>query len=120
MVRSFPQHAVSRKPLPRQTQIEVFLTDLAVHGNVAPATQNQAMNALVFLYKRVLNHTMEVSINAARADKKINVPMVMTREEVATVLSLMDGTAQLVAKLLYGSGLRIMEAIRLRIKDIDV
>src|SRR6267142_1647625 len=58
--------------------------------------------------------------NAVRADKKINVPMVMTREEVAAIISLLDGTTQLVAKLLYGSGLRIMEAVRLRVKDIDV
>jgi integron integrase len=104
---------------PAEPKIEAFLTDLAVHGQVAAATQNQAMNALVFRYKRVLNHILEGRINAVRADKKINVPVVMTREEVATVLSLMDGTAQLVAKLLYGSGLRIMEAVRLRVKDID-
>jgi integron integrase len=105
--------------LPGEPKIEAFLTDLAVHGNVAAATQNQAMNALVFLYKRVLNHTLPGSIDAVRADKKINVPVVMTREEVAAVISLMDGTAQVVAKLLYGSGLRIMEAVRLRVKDID-
>jgi integron integrase len=104
---------------PPEPKIEAFLTDLAVHGNVAAATQNQAMNALVFLYKRVLNHALSGSINAVRADKKINVPVVMTREEVASVISLLDGTAQLVAKLLYGSGLRIMEAVRLRVQDID-
>jgi integron integrase len=105
---------------PAEPKIEAFLTDLAVQGNVAAATQNQAMNALVFLYKRVLNHAMEDRINAVRAAKKINVPVVMTREEVATILSLLDGTPQLVAKPLYGSGLRIMEAVRLRVKDIDV
>jgi integron integrase len=104
---------------PPEPKIEAFLTDLAVNGNVAAATQNQAMNALVFLYKRVLNHTLEGRINAVRADKKINVPVVMTRDEVAAIISLMDGTAQLVAKLLYGSGLRIMEAVRLRVQDID-
>ena len=104
---------------PAEAKIESFLTDLAVHANVAPATQNQAMNALVFLYKRVLKHPLQDSINAVRADKKINVPVVMTREEVAAVISLMDGTAQVVAKLLYGSGLRIMEAVRLRVKDVD-
>ena len=104
---------------PPEPNIEAFLTDLAVNGNVAAATQHQAMNALVFLYKRVLNHTLEGRINAVRADKKINVPVVMTREEVAAIISLMDGTAQLVAKLLYGSGLRIMEAVRLRVQDID-
>jgi integron integrase len=110
----------SREDLfPAEPKIESFLTDLAVHRNVAAATQNQAMNALVFLYKRILDHAMEGSINAVRADKEINVPVVMTREEVAAVISLLDGTAPLVAKLLYGSGLRIMEAVRLRVKDID-
>ena len=105
----------SRKALfPAEPKIESFLTDLAVNGNVAAATQNQAMNALVFLYKRVLNHTLEGRINAVRANKKINLPVVMIREEVAAVISLLDGTAQLVAKLLYGSGLRIMEAVRIR------
>src|SRR6266508_2614718 len=110
----------SREDLfPAEPKIEAFLTDLAVHGNVAAATQNQAMNALVFLYKRVLNHPLEDRINAIRADKKVNVPVVMTREEVAAIIALLDGTPQLVAKLLYGSGLRIMEAVRLRVKDID-
>jgi integron integrase len=110
----------SRKELwPAEPKIESFLTDLAVHGNVAAATQNQAMNALVFLYRRVLNHALEGRIAAVRADQKRTVPVVMTREEAATVLSLLSGTAELVAKLLYGSGLRIMEAVRLRVKDID-
>jgi integrase len=110
----------SREDLfPAEPKIEAFLTDLAVHGHVAAATQNQAMNALVFLYKRALNHALPHRINAIRASKKINVPVVMTREEVAADLALMDGSAQLVAKLLYGSGLRIMEAVRLRVKDID-
>ena len=104
---------------PAEPKIEAFLTDLAVHGGVAPSTQNQAMNALVFLYKRVLKHALQGSIDAVRADEKVTVPVVMTREEVAAVLSLMDGTAQLVTKLLYGSGLRIMEAVRLRVQDID-
>lgn len=104
---------------PAEPKIEVFLTDLAMQGNVAAATQNQAMNALVFLYKRVLEHTLEDRIDALRADRKHNVPVVMTREEVAAILSLMEGTTQVVTKLLYGSGLRIMEAVRLRVKDID-
>src|SRR5262245_40674997 len=105
---------------PAEPKIEAFLTDLAVNGHVAAATQNQAMNALVFLYRRVLNHGMEDRIDAVRTAKKINVPVVMTREEVATILSRLDGAAHLVARLLYGSGLRIMEAVRLRVKDIDV
>jgi integron integrase len=105
--------------LPAEPKIESFLTHLAVEGNVATATQNQAMNALVFLYKRVLRQAMEAPINAVRADKKAHVPVVMTREEVASVISLLVGTPQLVVKLLYGSGLRIMEAVRLRVQDID-
>jgi hypothetical protein len=81
----------SRQDLfPAEPKIEAFLTALALHVNVAAATQNQAMNALVFLYKRVLHHTMEGHINAVCADKKINVPVVMTREAVAAVLSRMD------------------------------
>src|SRR5688572_12036766 len=104
---------------PAEPKIEAFLTDLAVHGNVAPSTQNQAMNALLFLYKRVLSQAPQGSIDAVRAHRKVTVPVVMTREEVAAVLSLMNGAAQLVAKLLYGSGLRIMEAVRLRVQDVD-
>jgi integron integrase len=77
------------------------------------------MNALVFLYKRVLEQPLEGKIDALRADAKVHVPVVLTREEVALVISLMEGTPQLVVKLLYGSGLRIMEAMRLRIKDVD-
>jgi integron integrase len=77
------------------------------------------MNALVFLYKHVLKKSLDGNINAVRARKKVNVPVVMTREEVARVITLMEGTPQLVAKLLYGSGLRITEALRLRVQDID-
>lgn len=102
-----------------EKKIEAFLTHLAVHGDVAPATQNQAMNALVFLYRKVLKQSLGEEINAVRANRKTNIPVVMTREETARLLSLMSGTPLLVAKLLYGSGLRISEAIRLRIKDID-
>ena len=104
---------------PAEAKIEAFLTDLAVRGDVAAATQNQAMNALVFLYKRVLSQALAGSIDAVRAHRKVTVPVVMTREEVAAVLSLMDGAGQLVAKLLYGSGLRIIEAVRLRVQDLD-
>jgi len=104
---------------PAEPKIEAFLSDLALQGKVAAATQNQAMHARVFLYKRVLHQALEDRIDAVRAEKKVNVPVVMTRDEVATVLMFMEGTPQLVAKLLYGSGLRIMEAVRLRVKDID-
>jgi integron integrase len=77
------------------------------------------MNALVFLYKRVLDQPLNESINAVRAERKINVPVVLTRQEVTQVIPLLQGVPQLVVKLLYGSGLRIMEAVRLRVKDVD-
>lgn len=102
-----------------EQQIEAFLTHLAVVEQVAPSTQNQALNALVFLYKQVLQQPLRDEIKAVRASKRLNVPVVMTREEVRAVITLMQGTPQLIAKLLYGCGLRIMEAVRLRVQDID-
>jgi site-specific recombinase XerD len=100
-------------------KIEAFLTDLAVQGKVAASTQNQAMNALVFLYKKVLAKPLDERIDAVRAERKVNVPVVLTREEVSRVLAVMEGVPQLLVKLLYGSGLRILEAVRLRVKDVD-
>lgn len=102
-----------------ERKIEAFLTDLAVNGKVAPSTQNQAMNALVFLYRQVLEQPLDQKIDAIRAERKANVPVVLTREEVGKVLALIERTPQLVVKMLYGSGLRMTEALRLRIKDID-
>jgi len=111
---------VSREDLKNgEEKIEKFLTHLAVAENVAPSTQNQAMNALVFLYKKVLKQSLNEEINAVRAAKKTNVPVVLTRDEVRGIIPLLKGDAQLVVKLLYGSGLRIMEALRLRVHDID-
>ncbi len=102
-----------------EKKIEQYLTHLAVDRRVSASTQNQAMNALVFLYKQVLKQPLEKEISAVRAKRRINVPVVMTREEVRKVLDLMEGVPQLIVKLLYGSGLRVTEAIRLRVKDID-
>ena len=102
-----------------EPKIEQFLTHLAVNGNVSPSTQNQAMNALVFLYKKVLKHSLDGSIDAVRARKKQNIPVVLTKDEVVSLIALLKGTPQLVVKLLYGSGLRINEAIRLRVHDIE-
>jgi len=102
-----------------EQKIEAFLTYLAVNLKVAPATQNLAMNALVFLYRKVIRAPLNEKIDAIRARKKVNVPTVMTREETAGVIALMRGTAQLAVKLMYGGGLRISETIRLRVHDID-
>ncbi len=101
-------------------RVEKFLTHLAIDRNVAPATQNQALNALVFLYRHVLEQPLGDDIRAERARRKERVPVVLTRDEVARVISAMnDGVPKLVVKLLYGSGLRISEALRLRVHDID-
>src|SRR6266478_2052875 len=74
-----------------ERKIEAFLTSLAVRGNVSPSTQNQAMNALVFLYKKVLKGPLDQKIDAVRAERRVNVPVVLTREEVSKVISLMEG-----------------------------
>jgi integron integrase len=100
-------------------QIEAFLSYLAEKRNVAASTQNQAFNALVFLYRKVLKVPLEGRIDAARSTREPRVPVVLTREEVAKVLPLIDGQAGLVVRLLYGSGLRITEAVRLRVLDVD-
>src|ERR1035441_4268939 len=102
-----------------ERKIEAFLTDLAVRGQVAASTQNQAMNALVFLYRKVLVQPLDEVIDAVRAERKVNVPVVLTREEVSRIIGVMEGVPQLIVQLLYGSGLRILEAVRLRAKDVD-
>jgi integrase len=89
-------------------------------ADVAPSTQNQAMNALVFLYKHVLKYPLDKEINAVRAPRKIKIPVVMTREGIARIIPLMEGTPQLVVKLLYGSGLRIIECLRMHDKAAKV
>jgi len=99
-------------------KVEDYLTYLAVQANVAASTQNQAFNALIFLYKRVLAHPLE-NIQATRTQKKPHIPVVLTREEVKQILSLLENTPELLVKLIYGCGLRITEAVRLRVKDID-
>ena len=101
-----------------ESKIEMFLSDLAVNGQVAASTQNQAFNALLFLYREVLHQEL-ANIQAVRADRPVRVPVVLTVDEVRRVILTMSGQAQLVVKLLYGSGLRLMEALRLRVKDLD-
>ena len=102
-----------------EAKIELFLSDLAVNGEVAASTQNQAFHGLLFLYRDVLHVELE-GISAVRADRPERVPVVMTTDEVRRVLLSMSGTPQLVARLLYGSGLRLLEALRLRVKDLDL
>jgi integron integrase len=109
----------SREELqPAEAKIELFLSSLAVEGHVAASTQNQAFNALLFLYREILHQMLE-NIQAVRADRPVRVPTVLTPEEVKRVIEAMSGTTQLVAKLLYGSGLRLLEGLRLRVQDLD-
>jgi len=100
-------------------EIEEYLTYLAVERNVAASTQNQALSALLFLYQNVLQKDLERSVDAVHAKKPKRLPTVLTQEEAQQVLTAMSGTHQLIAKLLYGSGLRLIECLRLRVKDID-
>ena len=100
-------------------EIEAFLSHLVMKRNVASSTQNQAFNAILFLYKYALDIDMPEDINALRSKKPVRVPTVMTREETLKLIAMMSGTHQLMAKLIYGCGLRVMECIRLRVKDID-
>jgi len=100
-------------------EIEAFLTDLAVRGKVAASTQNQAFSAILFLYREVLHQELAGPIDALRAQKPVRLPTVLTKEEVRLVLGHLAGVHALIAKLLYGSGMRILECLRLRVQDLD-
>jgi len=102
-----------------EVEVGVFLSHLAVQGNVAPSTQNQALNALVFLYKMVLERPLQEISGVVRAKKQQKLPVVLTPQEVKEVLRHLQGSHWLIGCLLFGSGLRLMEAVRLRVKDLD-
>jgi integrase len=99
--------------------ISEFLTHLAVDRNVSASTQNQALNALIFLYKKVLGLELTDPIDAVRARRPTRLPVVLSKPEAFKIIDLISGEPQLILKLLYGSGLRLMECLRLRVKDID-
>jgi integron integrase len=99
-------------------EVEAFLSNLAVELQVAASTQNQALSALQFLYSEVLGQPL-APLRAAQAKQPQRLPTVLTRAEARAVLDALAGTHQLMAKLLYGSGLRLMECVRLRVKDLD-
>jgi integron integrase len=99
-------------------EIAAFLTHLAIDRQVAASTQNQALSALLFLYQEVLRQEIG-SVDAVRARKPKRLPTVLTKTEALRVINAMSGVPQLLAKLLYGSGLRALEGVRLRVKDVD-
>jgi integron integrase len=102
-----------------EEEVAQFLTHLARHLNVAASTQNQALSALLFLYKEVLKHEIGWLQKVERAKKPPKLPVVLSRAEVKQIFGHLHGVPKLMAGLLYGSGLRLMECVRLRIKDID-
>ena len=101
-------------------EVERFLSSLAVEGGVAVSTQNQALAALLFLYKKVLRIELPAMEALVRAKRPMRLPVVLSREEVTLVLNRMDGETRLMALLLYGAGLRLLECARLRVKDLDL
>lgn len=101
-------------------EVEAFLTNLAAKENVSPSTQNQALSAILFLYRRVLEIELEWMENIVRARRDRKIPVVFTQQEARSVIAHLSGQYWLMGSLMYGAGLRVMECLRLRIKDIDV
>jgi integrase len=99
-------------------EVNAVLTHLAVEGQVSASTQNQALPALLFLYQELLERDLDLE-GLVRARQKRRLPVVLTQGEVRAVLERMDGVEALVSEVLYGSGLRLMEALRLRVQDLD-
>jgi len=100
-------------------EIEAFLSNLAVDCNIAAATQRLVLNAIVFLYKNVLDIPIADDLTPVKAKRHRRPPVVMTRHEVKMLLGHMQGIHLLMARIIYGGGLRLMECIRLRIRDLD-
>jgi integron integrase len=100
-------------------EVEAFLTDLAVRGRVAASTQNQAFCAILFLYKQVLKMDTLKDLDAVRAKRPLRLPTVLSFDEVMSLIDAIPGVFQLVIKMLYGGGLRGIEAVRLRVNDVD-
>jgi integron integrase len=101
------------------TEVEAFLTYLAVERKVAASTQNQALSAILFLYREVLGKTVETGFQYIGAKRPKRLPVVLTKSEVQQILVRLSGDTKLIVQLLYGSGLRLNEAVRLRVKEID-
>ena len=102
-----------------EAEVSKFLTHLAVNQKVTASTQNQALSALLFFYRNVLKRELGQFQNVEKAKRPQRLPLVFTREEVRAVLAQLEGTERLMASLLYGAGLRLMECLRLRTKDLD-
>jgi len=100
-------------------QVEQFLTYLAVNGRVASSTQNQALSAILFMYKEVLGIELPWLNDVTRAKRPEKIPLVFSKNEIRKLLANLEGTYWIMGHLLYGAGLRLMECLRLRVKDLD-
>ncbi len=100
-------------------EIEAFLSDMATNKNYAASTQSLAFNSIVFLYKQVLNLPIADDLDPIRSKKPVRLPVVLSQDEVGKLLLAMNGVKSLMARVMYGGGLRVMEVLRLRIQDID-
>lgn len=119
-IKRFIRHFGKRHPREMgAVEVEAFLTHLAVVGNVAASTQNQAKAALLFLYREVLEVELPWLDGIESAKRPARLPVVLTVPEVAALLDRVDGVHALIGRLLYGTGMRLMECLRLRVKDID-
>lgn len=103
-----------------ESHVVSFLNDLANQKNVAASTQNQALSAIVFLYKNILNHPLKNLNKLKRAKRSVHMPVVLSEKEARLVIEYLEGVPKLIVSLLYGSGMRISEVLRLRVLDLDL
>ncbi len=119
-IRRFIRFYAARHPREMgATEVEAFLSHLAVDGKVAASTQNQALAALLFLYREVLEVELPWLNNVTRAKEPVRLPVVLSRGEITRLITHLSGEHQLMARLLYGTGMRLMECLQLRVKDVD-
>jgi integron integrase len=111
-------HDIRHPETMAELEVNAFLTHLAVDRSVAASTQNQALSALLFLYDAVLGRPLD-QLTVLRAERKRRLPVILNRDEVRSLLAALDGTPRLVGRLLYGTGMRVLEGLRLRVKDLD-
>jgi len=118
-VRFIRYHQFQHPQHMHDKEVVEFLTYLAVERNVSASTQNQALNALVFLYRQVIHKPLGDISSSVRAKKPVKLPVVLDRSEVARVLRQLQGIRRIIGALLYGSGLRLLECLQPRVKDLD-
>ena len=119
-IKSFINFHEKRHPSSMgDNEVEVYLEYLALKANVSPRTQATALNSLSFMYKHIIKNELSLNLNFARSKRQPKLPVVMTKEEVKMLLDKLEKRYYLIAGLMYGSGLRVMEAVQLRVQDID-